>query len=541
MSDRKFCHIHCHSVMSVRDGMLKISELIEKSIEYGECFALTDHGNIAGWIEYYNQAKKNKIKPIFGVEAYINQNRQELLNLVNTINKKIPTDEDAEVVGKEELKKMSERREELRFETNHLVLIAKNETGFYNIIRLMNEAYADYFYYRPLIDYHALEKMTRDENGSTGVIVTTACLASPLRKFLLKDKYDQAIDHIKVMKNIFHDDFYLEVQANNIPDQKVFNAFLIRLAKDTNTKLVIGDDSHYLTDKDADTHQDLLLLQNKNVRSDLGKTDIKVTYENKNGEIKTKKVAPEADFRKGFPATEIVAGQVIGRGKTAITITNVEEVSRTWGFSTDQVFFKDYNRLVSDVKKFHPELVDYLEEVYNNNCEINDKIEHIHFNTETKLPQIEDAQRQFVDLVKQKIREKKVTDRQLVDRIIYELDVIKRFGFQTYFLILVDVIDWIKKNNIGLGSGRGSVAGSYIAYLLDLHRIDPFDKRWNLDGEGLPFERFLSLDKLYNKVFVYDESGKKLEYLEIDEVTVQRNGQSIKVRASEIQEGDEII
>lgn len=542
-----FCHIHTHSVNSIRDGMIKIPELVKRSIEFNEAFALTDHGNIAGWIEYSDVAKKNNIKPIFGCEIYINQYREELLRLVREINSKGEEDKD-------KVKQMGIRRDELKKNQRHLVLIAKNETGFYNIIKLINEAYVDFFYSKPLADYKSLFSMNKDKDGSCGIIVSTACLASPLNSFLEVNHKQEAIDWIKTMKEHFGDDFYLEVQANNIPEQVELNKFIIQLAKETKTKIVIGSDSHYLDDDDADTHQDLLLLQNKNSRSDLDKKDFRVTWENKNGEIKTKKVKPEKEFRKGHPVTELEKGMKIGKD----IIISVEEVSRAWIFSTDRLSFKKFDSIKEDIQKYHKELVPFIDDIFKNNSEIYDKVENIDFNRDIKLPKIEDASKIFRDIVKKKLKEKlameansieetgnqpdmKAITRKYLDRIKYELDIIEQFGFETYFLILYDVLEWARQNDIAIGAGRGSVAGSMVAYVLDLHRINPFDHRWDLEKVGLPFERFLDFGKLFNKIILTNDEGKTMEFLENSDVDVMRDSKIITIKAIELKEGDEVV
>ena len=301
--------------------------------------------------------------------------------------------------------------------------------------------------------------------------------------------------------------------------------------------MILGDDAHYLDKEDSEAHQDLLLLQDKHVKSDVGKIDIRVTYENKKGEVKSKKVAPGKEFRKDVPIEKVKKGMKIGHD----TVLSVEEVQRVWMFSSDNLYFRNEQDTMKDIQKHHKELVDVVAKVIKSNYEIYDKIEHVTFNTDVKLPNIDGASEKLVTLIRQGIKEKKMVERKYVDRIKFELDIIKRFNFETYFLILHDVIMYAKENNIPIGVSRGSVAGSLIAYVIGLHRVNPFDEKWDKDGKGLPFERFLDLSKLYDKMIITDENGKEHEFLEIDEIDIIRSGKQIKIQAGTLKEGDEII
>lgn len=515
-----FVHTHVHTQFSTRDGLTNLEELIKKAKEFGEAWVITDHGVISGWPEYMKLAKKHGVRPLFGVEAYVNQKREELLKVVNDAH------DETDVKAR---KKIAEKRDLLKSEAHHLVLIAKNQTGLYNIIKIANDAYINYFYNRPLIDYTTLFA------NKEGIIISTACLAGPINRLNEQDK--DVYEYVEMMKEEFGDDFYLEVQANGIKEQRKLNKLVLEIAEKTKTKILIGCDSHYLNPDDADTHQDLLLLQNRQTRNDLGKVDVRVIYENKNGERKTKRIKEDGLFRKGVMLDDLKEGQMLGKD----TIIKIEKIPRVWTFSSDSIYFKNWEDIKKYTTKHHKELVDHLNEIHANNSEIYDKIEEIAFNTDLKLPIVENAQKRFVDLIKKGMKEKNLVERKYLDRIKYELSIIKRFQFETYFLILYDLIQYAKSEDIALGMGRGSVAGSLIAYALDLHKINPFDKRWDLDGEGLPFERFLDPSKLYNKIVVEDKDGTKIEFLEIDEVQVKRNGGVEFITAAELQDGDEII
>lgn len=516
-----FVHTHCHSNFSARDGLVKIEDYILKSKEFGEAWVITDHGVISGWPEYMKLAKQHGVKAMFGVEVYVNQQREALLKVV---------DESHHETDAKLKKKIAEKRDLLKSEAHHLILIAKNQTGLYNIIKIANDAYVNYFYSRPLVDYTTLFA------NKEGIIVSTACLAGPINRWYEQGK--DIYEYIDMMKEQFGDDFYLEVQANGIKEQKKLNKVILEAAEKTKTKILIGCDSHYLKPEDADTHQDLLLLQNRQSRNDLGKVDLKVIYENKNGERKTKKFKdPENELFRKIPVKDLKEGQVIGKE----TIVSVDDVSRVWTFSSDSIYFKSFRDIEKEIKKHHKELIPIVDEIFKNNSEIYDKVEQVEFNVDLKLPIIENAKERFVQLIKEGMKKKNLVERKYVDRIKYELSVIKRFQFETYFLILVDLVDYARNQGIAIGAGRGSVAGSLVAYALDLHKINPFDERWDTTGEGLPFSRFLDESKLYDHIMVTDEKGEIHDFLEIDQVQVKRNNQIIDITAAEIQDNDEVI
>lgn len=516
-----FTHTHVHTQFSSRDGLIKVEDLIKKSKEFGEAWVITDHGVISGWPEYMKLAKQHDVKAMFGVEVYVNQQREALLKVV---------DESHHETDAKLKKKIAEKRDLLKSEAHHLILIAKNQTGLYNIIKIANDAYVNYFYSRPLIDYTTLFA------NKEGIIVSTACLAGPINRWYEQGK--DIYEYIDMMKEQFGDDFYLEVQANGIKEQKKLNKIILEAAEKTKTKILIGCDSHYLDPKDSDTHQDLLLLQNKQSRNDVGKIDVKIVYENKNGERKTKKFKdPENELFRKIPVKDLKEGQVIGKE----TIVSVEEVSRVWTFSSDSIYFKSFKDIEKEIKKHHKELVPVIEVLHKNNSEIYDKIEPIEFNVDLKLPIIENAKERFVQLIKEGMKKKNLVERKYIDRIKYELSVIKRFQFETYFLILVDLVDYARSQGIAIGAGRGSVAGSLVAYALDLHKINPFDERWDTTGEGLPFSRFLDESKLFDHILVVDENGETHDFLEIYEIDVIRDGKQIKIMAGQLCENDQII
>lgn len=514
-----FIRHHIHSIMSTRDAMLKIEDIITEAKSCNESFIICDHGSIASWITLYNLCKKEQIKPIFGVEAYINQQRDYLFELVEKINSMGDS-------NKEEKIKLQEERDKVK-KYDHIILIAKNETGFHNIIELANLGYVKGFYGKPTITYDELIK------HKEGVIVTTACLGSTLNKYIQKDDIPSAEKHLKFLKENFNDDIYIEVQANSIPDQIKSNKELIKLSHKIDIPMLIGMDSHYLDLESKDTHQDLLLLQNKQKKADIGLTDITITFENSKGEIKKKKVAPDKEFRKGILASDVKIGDEIKKDK----VIDIKEVDRVWSFSGDSPYLSELD-LNDYIKENHKELIDYVDEIFNNNHQLYDKIENIELDTEIKLPIFEDEEKILVEKVKEGLKEKGLTKkRKYIERAKHELNVIKKNGFASYFLILADFVEYAKTKSIPLGSGRGSGVSSLVAYLLGIHRINPLDPRW---GE-MPFTRFLSLGKLSNKIVIYDDKDNKKEFISQDLIKIKRKGKEITIEAQELIEGDDFI
>ena len=484
----KFVRYHVHSVHSTRDGMLPVKTIVKEAADAGEIPSLTDHGSIGGALDFISACEEFKTKGVFGCEFYINKNIKRLQELRKLIDKEKDPD----------VKKQLQRERDSKRKNNHIVLIAKNTHGFYNILALNNKAYLFGFYNKPTIDYDDLFSMTPDEDGDYGVIITTACLAGPPARYILEKDISAAIEWCKMMKEKFGKDFYLEVQINGLADQKKINKAYIKLSEKLKIPMCVGIDAHYLNKDWAETHQDLLLLQNKNTRDDIGKYDYRITWENGKGEVKTKKVAEGKDFRKGFKIEDIEAGMEFGKGKSKDVVLEVKKVARAWEFATDENWYMSEEEVRKTIKRNHKELVDHVDEIIKNNYKIGNNIKPIELDRKIKLPFIENAYEIMVTKVKDALRDY-AKDRKLdhpvseyVERLKYELKIIKENKFEDYFLILADVMDFARKNDIALGVARGSAGGCLVAYLLGIHRMDPLEKRW----DGIMFERFLNPDRL---------------------------------------------
>ncbi len=519
----KFVHIHTHSTSSTRDGLATIDKLVEISKSRNELFAITDHGSIQGWMQYYTEARKAGIKPIFGIETYINPSRTELMSTLFQIKNSKTADSE-----------LNKKRDELSQKRMHLILIAKNITGFYNILQIANDAYVNGFYSKQLTDYETIFKYKE------GIIVTTACLAGPIREFYDKDDLKSAIAFVQQMQSNFGDDFYLEVQVNEMAEQKKYNAFMIKLHEKTGVKLLCGIDSHYINKEDNIVHQDLLLVQNKNKAKDIGKLDIRVVYENKKGERKVKRINPDksTEFKKGIDYKTLNVGDIVNKEK----IIEIEEVSRVWQFEAHNLYFKSKDELLVELQR--SELKKYAESIMNNHYELDSKIDDFEIDTSNKLPHIDNADTILTRLCAASLRKLKengkllVSPKRYVERLKIEMDVIQHNGFSTYFLILADIIAYCKKNQIALGAGRGSAVSSLVSYLLEITRIDPLDPRWS--DEGLPFERFLDTSR-NAAVITISDGENEFKFYENDQVNVIRNKKEIVICAKDIKENDEIL
>ena len=530
----KFMRFHVHSQHSQRDSLLSIKDIVTLAKENNELVSITEHGHIGSYIEYYNECKAQDQLPVFGVEAYVNDSKLRLLELSHLISIEKDT---------EKKKKLQDERDSKKH-NYHLVIVAKNNHGLKNIMKLNNLGYITGFYGRPLITYNELLSLPKDKKGDRGLIISTACLGGTLSQHILKfietkDKkhYLDAEDFIKMMTEEFGEDFYLEVQSNDIEEQRQVNKVILKLAEKLNAKVCIGIDAHYVDQAGSDTHEDMLLLQDHKTKEDVGKFDIKITWENIKGEPKSRKLAGENSFRKGILAEDVKVGDKFGKGKQVEIITAVDKVPRTWTYGTDKLWYKSEAELRTEVKKYHKELVPKLDDIINFNKEMSGKIEQTNFNTDIKLPSIDDADKKITELLKIKLKEKGLVRPEYVDRVKTELAIIKENNFCNYFLILADIINFAKENGIPCGAGRGSSAGSLIAYLLGIHRIDPLSEAW---GGNMDFERFLS-ESRHDKVMILTNSkGKKIKIKEEDEIIIMRDNTEFTILAKELKIGDNI-
>ncbi|HOA47728.1 MAG TPA: DNA polymerase III subunit alpha [Candidatus Pacearchaeota archaeon] len=376
----KFTHLHVHTHYSLLDGLPKIDDLLNYVKKLGmDSVAITDHGAMYGVIEFYQKAKKAGIKPIIGEEFYI---------------------------AKEE---MEQKRPNIDNEKYHLILLAKNFTGYQNLVKLTTKAWLEGFYYKPRIDEKTLKE------HSEGLICLSACLQGKIPRLVLAGKLEEAEKLALKYQEIFgKDNFYLELQHHpHIPEQQKANNALILLSKKLNIPLVATNDVHYLKKDDAEA-QDILMLVNTGADPN---DPERLTMSSDDFSLKS----PE-EMMKDFESTPD-------------SITNTQKIVDSCNleidlYKTNLPYFKVPNGKTPD---------EYLKEL----C-----LEGL-------------KKRNLANIKKAK------------ERLEYELSVIKQTGFASYFLIVADFVNWAKNNGIVVGPGRGSASGSLVSYLLNITDIDP--------------------------------------------------------------------
>lgn len=423
MSD--FVHLHNHSHYSLQDAACTIDDLVQTAGEMGmSSLALTDHGVMYGVSEFYSKAKKAGIKPIVGMEAYIT---------MDTSRFEKGTEHGA---GRKRSKHY-----------NHLVLLAKNKTGYNNLIKLCSIGFTEGFYYKPRIDMEVLSRY------SEGLVCSTACPAGPVSVHLINGDYQKAKETALRLKEIFDKDLYLEIQNHGLDVEKPILAGMPKLAEELGIKLIATNDIHYIKKEHSIAHNILLLLGDKSGNYD---------YEN---------------LRYG----------------------------------TDQVYFKSTDEM-KKLFKNHPEAIE-------NTLEIDEKInldlgfEKFHY---PLFPIPEDSNAKNLDeyfeiLSREGLHKRfKKINKEIEDRFNYEVKIIKEMGYSGYFLITQDFINAAKSKGIPVGPGRGSAAGSLVAYALGITNVNPLDY-------NLLFERFLNPARKsmpdIDVDFADDQRGEVINYV----------------------------
>lgn len=389
-----FVHLHLHTEYSLLDGVGKIDEYIKRAKELGmPAIAITDHGNMFGAVEFYEKAIRNGIKPIIGMEAYIAE--EDLHNKEGRIF--------------------------------HLVLLAKDEIGYKNLTKLSSIAYTDGFYKRPRIDKKILKE------HSQGLIGLSACMQGEVAKRLLDDdELEKVHSVVDEYIDIFgSEDYYIELQANGIPDQRIVNDKLYKLAKERGLKVVGTNDTHYVYHGDHTLQDVLMCIQ----------TGAKVRDE------KRMRIATDQLFLKNREQVLVELSQYEGAIENTLEIASKCNLELEFGV----LKFPNYDvpEGVESIKAYLRQLVYRgLETRYSNGA--------------TKEANL---------------------------RVEYELEIIEKMGYEGYFVVVWDFIDYAKRCNIPIGPGRGSAAGSLVAFALGITNIDPL--KYNLI-----FERFLNPERI---------------------------------------------
>ena len=414
-----FVHLHNHTFHSVLDGLTKIHDLVDKVKELGmEAAAVTDHGTMSGILDYYKTAKKAGIKPIIGIETYVATRSR--------------FDRDP---GKDKQ----------RF---HLTVLAMNNTGFHNLMKLSTRANLEGMYYKPRIDHELLEELNE------GLIVLSGCASGEIGVALKEDDYDRAREIAKWYKSIFGDRYYLELQDHGHPKsnthwdvQAKINEGLIKLSKELDIEMVVTCDGHYLTHEYQDAHEILLCVGTGSYLSDEKRMSLK-------------------DFE--------------------LHLTDPRDIIDHWGEEFPEVIRN--TKKIADRCDVEIELGRILIPKYPLPDGENEHSYLLRLTYQGLLQRYNGASKEEAEKLDPDEIIPKLSD-EVRERAEMELGVMGNMGYEGYFLIVQDFINWGKSQGIVFGPGRGSAAGSIVAYALNITDLDPLKY-------GLLFERFLNPDRI---------------------------------------------
>ncbi len=413
-----FTHLHVHTEYSLLDGSSKISELLPRAKELGmDSLAITDHGVMYGVIDFYKKAKEVGVKPILGCEIYVAPGSRF-------------------------------DREQSRGDDRyyHLVLLAENNQGYKNLMKIVTRGFTEGYYYKPRVDYEILERYHE------GIIALSACLAGEIPNKILKEDYEGARAAARRMNELFgQGNFFLELQDHGLRQQTQVNSVIMRMSKELDIPLVVTNDVHYIKEEDAVPHDILLCIQTGKLVTDQDR----MRYEGGQFFLKS-----EEEMQKVFP----YAKEALENTHKIAERCNVE------------IVFGEQKVPKFDVPEGY-DAFSYLKEL----CE--------------------------KGLVK---RYGDPPPEDLKERLAYELDTIKNMGYVDYFLIVWDFIRFAKSQDIAVGPGRGSAAGSIVAYCLEITNIDPIRYQ-------LIFERFLNPERVsmpdIDIDFCYERRQEVIDYV----------------------------
>lgn len=422
-----FVHLHNHTHYSLLDAACTPQQLIDAAIADGQkAIAITDHGVMFGCFEFYTKARKAGIKPIIGCEVYVAVRKH---------------------TDKERIVDAGKKRNYY-----HLVLLAKNEQGYRNLVKLTSIAHQEGFYYKPRVDFDLIRQY------HDGLIATSACLSGPINAPMLAGDTETAYANARLLKDIFDDDFYVELQDHGLPEDARVLEFAPRLASELGIKLVVTNDAHYITKDNAAAHNVLLHI------------------------TKDASFAKETQF----------------------------DVRRDLRYRVPEMYLKTRSQMKKLFKGFH--------DAIENTVAVSEKID-LNITTDLQMPRFPIPQESDATTLEDYLEEqtmKGLDDRfnvltsEILDRVRFELSVIKKMGYAGYFLIVADFIKAARNMGIRVGPGRGSAAGSMVAYALGITNIDPLKY-------DLLFERFLNPDRVsmpdIDVDFSDDKRDKVIEYV----------------------------
>ncbi|MDD5593111.1 MAG: DNA polymerase III subunit alpha [Candidatus Margulisbacteria bacterium] len=412
----KFIHLHTHTEYSLLDGACRIPDLIARAKELGmHSLAVTDHGNMYAAIEFYLKAKEAGLKPIIGCEMYVAPRTR--------FDKETKEDRSP----------------------HHMTFLAKDRTGYKNLLKLASLASIEGFYSRPRIDRELMEKYRE------GLVVLSGCASGEIQRALLAGNPEAARESAEYFKGLWGEDFYLEIMDFNLPEFKELKAMMLKLSKETGIAMVASNDVHCVRQADAYTQDVLLCIQTN-------------------------------------------------------SFVNDEKRMR---FSSKDFYLKSYEEMMERFADMPEALARTVEIAAKCNLEIETGVLHLPNFT---VPAGETPESFLEKLTWDGIKKKYGTllPPEIIDRVKYELMTIEKMEYASYFLIVSDFINWAKTNGIQVGPGRGSAAGSIVAYALGITNIEPLKY-------GLIFERFLNLERIsmpdIDVDFCFERRGEVIEYV----------------------------
>ncbi len=443
-----FTHLHVHTEYSLLDGSSKIKEITKRAAELGmDSLAITDHGVMYGVIDFYKAAREAGIKPVLGCEVYVAPGSR--------FDKEAGTGED---------------------KYNHLVLLAENNTGYQNLMKIVSRGFTEGFYYKPRVDKELLREFHE------GIIATSACLAGEVQRYLARGMYEEAKRVALSYQDIFgKDNFFLELQDHGIAEQHYVNPQLLRMSEETGIELICTNDVHYTYADDADAHDILLCIQ----------TGKKVTDENRmrytGGQYYLKSPEEMAELFKYAPQAVSNTEKIAERCNVEIEfgVTKLPKFAVPQGYTS----WTYLNYLCYEgLKKRYPDQASDI------------SVEEF----------VKKAQDESVEDRKDVVIKVAEDTNNIFQRLAYELSVIYSMGYVDYFLIVWDYINFAKRHDIPVGPGRGSAAGSIVSYCLEITDLDPIKY-------SLIFERFLNPERVsmpdIDVDFCYERRQEVIDYV----------------------------
>ena len=412
-----FVYLHVHSEYSLLDGANRIKDLPVRAKELGmDAIALTDHGAMYGVVDFYKECKKNDVKPIIGCEVYVAPRSR------------------------------FDKEPGIDNHYAHLILLAKNRKGYENLIKLVSIGFIDGYYYKPRVDEETIEKY------SEGLVCLSACLAGAVNKQILKGNMEEAKKVALWYKNVFKDDYYLELQNNGLREQVMVNQKLVELSRELDIPLVATNDAHYLKREDAYNHEVLLCIQTGKRMTD----EDRMRFET--DELYIKSPEEMIDYFKNLPEA----------------IENTVKIAEKCNFDFEFGVTKLPNYEVPAEYKTHAE---YFRKLCN-------------------------------DGIKKRYGEN--PSKEVLDRLEYEVSIIEKMGYVDYYLIVWDFINYAKSQGISVGPGRGSGAGSIAAYAIEITDIDPI--KYNLLFERFLNPERVSMPD-FDIDFCYERRQEVIDYV----------------------------